>query len=122
MEDKQLNHLMTYTTFHIGIYVSLTATLVGLGLWGQYDAHPALVGWLRYAVACLTCAGVCGGVIGSNIPDFISYSTFNESPIGFLGLRIFPAWLWIRLEHLAFWAGLLPIAAMFVLKGPTFFK
>ena len=122
MEDKQLDHLMTYTTFHVGVYVSLTATLIGLGLWGQYDTHPDLVAWLRYAVACLTIAGICGGVIGSNIPNFKEYATFNRTRIGFWSLRIFPAWVWIKLEHLAFWAGLLPIAVMFILKGPNFFK
>lgn len=122
MEDKRLDNLMSYTTFHIGVYVTLTAALIGIGLWERSGTHPKLIRWLRYTVACLVVAGISGGVVGSNIPDFTDYTTFNSSKIGFWGIPMFPAWFWIHLEHLAFWAGLLPIAAMFVRHGPQFFN
>jgi hypothetical protein len=120
VDDKQLDHLMTYTTFHIGVYVTLIAALIATGLSGTLS--DKLLCWVRYSVACLVVAGIAGGVIGSNIPSHKNYGIFIKTQIGFWNIPMLLASWWIQIEHFAFWAGLLPIAALFVFKGPGVFK
>jgi hypothetical protein len=116
-EDQRLDHLLTYTTFHIGVYVSLVAGLISAGVFTQND-H-----WLlRFGVGCFLVAGLCGGVIGSSIPDFADFAAFSTAPIGFWGLKPWTYYWWAKLEHLAFWAGILPITLAFLCKGPALFK
>ena len=116
MENKQLELLMSYTVFHVGVYVSLIAALIGVGLLTQ-KTH-----WLfRWAVGCFLIAGICGAVIGSNIPDHATFESFSKSELGFWGFEIRDFRFWAALEHLAFWAGIGPVAVMFLIKGPKAF-
>lgn len=116
-DDKRLDHLMTYTTFHIGVYVSLVTALIGAGIFGSLD-HPVL----RFATGCFLFAGICGGVIGSNIPDHADFNSFAAAHIGFWSFKICSYRVWAALEHLAFWAGILPLTAMFLCQGSDAFK
>lgn len=117
MENKQLDLLLSYTVFHIGVYVSLFTALIGVSVLGGVQS-----GLLRFSVACFLVAGVCGAVVGSNIPEFKDFAKFSQTKIGPWGCGWFTYWYWTTAEHLAFWAGILPIAGLFILQGPEAFK
>jgi hypothetical protein len=116
MEDSRLANLMTYTVFHIGVYVSLFTALIGVGIFGKLD-HPIL----RFAVGCFFVAGVAGAVVGSNIPEHPDFSSFAGTPLGPWGIPLFSYWWWTIIEHGAFWLGILPIVGGFLLWGPKAF-
>jgi hypothetical protein len=64
MEDKRLDLLLTYTTFHIGLYLTLTTAFMGASTLGKPN-H-----WLiRCAVGCFLLSGACGGIIAENIAE-----------------------------------------------------
>ena len=117
MENKQLELLMNYTVFHIGVYISLFTALIGASVLA--DVHSNL---LRFSVACFLLAGICGAVVGSNIPEFNDFSTFSRTKIGPWGFQWFTYWYWTTTEHIAFWVGIVPIAGLFIWKGPAAFK
>jgi hypothetical protein len=117
VEDGRLNHLLSYTTFHIGVYLSLVGALIGAGIFGSLD-H----GLLRFAVACFLIAGICGGVVGSSIPDYKEFAAFAEADLGFWGIPIAKYNWWTRAEHIAFWVGILPLTLTFLWMGPKAFK
>ena len=117
IENLQL--LMNYTIFHIGLYTTLGATLVaflGTGRAGGMQTQ------LLIALGCFVLAGICGALIASNIPFFPAPDLFKESTIGPWNLKLIPAWLCMSLEHMFFWIGI--GAALFglvrvILKRPT---
>ena len=115
--ERQLQNLLTYTVFHIGLYVSLFSALMGMGIFGGQD-HPVL----RFSVACFLFAGMCGAVIASNIPDYSDYQKFLSDRIGPWKLRICRFAVWATLEHLAFWIGVIPVVAAYIVAGPTAFQ
>ena len=79
---------------------------------------------LRWAVACFLLAGACGGVIAANIAEF------SDEPMAFFESGALMFWkkkglTYSRLaavEHAAFWIGILPLAATFLLYGGAGFK
>jgi hypothetical protein len=117
MENKQLDHLMTYTVFHIGVYVSLSGALIGAGIFGTLD-HLII----RWAVGCFLAASIFGAAVGSNIPEHKDFASYSSAKIGFWGLRPCTFRVWAFLEHFAFWLGILPIAVGFVVYGPSAFR
>jgi hypothetical protein len=117
MEDSRLETLMTYTVFHIGVYVSLFTALIGVGLFGGLD-HPLL----RYAVGCFFVAGVAGAVVGSNIPEHPNFTSFAKAGLGPWGIPIMSYWWWTVIEHGAFWLGIVPLVAEFLRWGPAAFR
>jgi len=117
MDDRRLDNLLTYTVFHIGIYVSLFTALIGAGIFGALD-HPLL----RFAVACFFVAGLAGAVVGSNIPEHPTYDSYAKTRIGPWGLPLLPYWWWTVIEHGAFWIGVLPLVLGFLWFGPKVFK
>ena len=62
---------------------------------------------------------ISGGVIGSNLPDYPTFGKFKESQIGFWGLPIFDYDTWARIEHAAFWLGLILAAAIYLTSSPA---
>ena len=116
-EDPRLDHLLTYTTFHIGVYISLVTALIGAGIFGRLDTPI-----VRFAIACFLVAGICGGVVGSSIPDFKDFAAFEKVDLGFWGISIAKYYVWTRAEHIAFWAGILPVTFGFLWKGPRAFR
>jgi hypothetical protein len=116
-KDERLGHLMTYTVFHIGVYISLFTALIGVGIFKDFD-H-----WLlRFCVGCFLCAGVCEAVVGSNIPEHPNFESYSKTPIGPWGCRMFLYSTWATIEHLAFWLGILPIVGGFLIYGPAILK
>ena len=114
----QLELLMDYTIFHIGLYTTLSAALVTLlGLFPKRAS--AMNGELLLTLIFFVLAGVCGGIVASHIPHFLNFDSFYESAwLGPWGLQLAPAWLWMRFEHLFFWSGI--AAALFGLSKVVF--
>jgi 2-iminobutanoate/2-iminopropanoate deaminase len=111
---EQLKMLMTYTTFHIGLYTTLSAAVVGF--LGLFPGRAGLIQWQLFCtLGFLVAAGICGGLIASRIPHtrhrhIETFSNLEQLGPGEWGL--IPAWLCIRLEHLFFW-----LAVGFALYG-----
>jgi hypothetical protein len=116
-EADQLANLLSYTIFHIGVYISLVAGLIGAGVLKDLD-HPVL----RFSVACFLIAGICGAAVGSNIPEYDKWSTYAAADLGFWGYGILKYSTWTTIEHLAFWAGILPLGFTFIFRGPAGFR
>ncbi len=116
---KKLELLYDYTKFHIGLYLILTSAYITLATSkiGRKDAlpilQPALV-WI--AVALFMVAGIAGGVIASGIPQSRSNSAdeFLKEKIGPWSTALFPARVWVYIEHTAFWLGLIFAVLSFV--------
>jgi hypothetical protein len=103
MGMEKLKLLMSYTTFHIGLYTTLGAALVAfLGT----NRAGAMKAELIITLACFVLAGACGGIIGSNIPYFDDLDTFSAAKIGPWGFRWIPARELVSLEHFFFWLGI----------------
>jgi hypothetical protein len=119
MEQKSLEVLMLYTTFHIGVYVSLTTVFIGASVFNHIN-H----GLLRWAVGCFLVAGACGGMIAANAAEYVDavphFFTDYKLKIWCLPLVTFQPIA--TLEHLAFWAGLLPISIAYLFRGGAYFK
>jgi hypothetical protein len=98
--------LMTYTVFHIGTYISLTAAIlaaqtIGLGL--------GVV--MRWSIALLVLASVCGAIVASHLPDSDSWESYVRMKIGPFGLPVARYRFWAKAEHLCVWIALLvPLA------------
>jgi hypothetical protein len=107
--------LMTYTVFHIGTYITLAAAILAAqNLGGQALNHPVM----RVSLAAFVLAGICGAVIGSNLPESESWQHFRSHPIGPWGLPIADYAVWATIEHLAFWIGvLLPVGTALIWPG-----
>lgn len=116
MADSQLDRLLTYTTFHIGVYISLITAIIGAGILGKID-HSLF----RWAAFCFLISGICGGVIGSNIPEFSSYQSFSQAKLGAYGIKLLNYKKWIFIEHSTFWIGVLPIALVYIFLGKEAF-
>ena len=118
-KQKSLELLFDYTKFHIGLYLTLTASYIAatssafLGL--NIDKRLVCA-----AVICFMTAGLAGGVIASSITQ--TQARCSEE---FLSERIGPwemKWLhfrariWTWIEHTAFWVGLV-LAALSILRS-----
>lgn len=111
--NKSLERLYDYTKFHIGAYLTLTAsylTAVGLNLSGT-PVLPLSGTLAGLAVLCFVVAGFAGGVIASSLTQVVSGTSekFLDSEIGPWGAQKFKgkARTWTYWEHTAFWVGLL---------------
>jgi len=116
LKQKSLELLFDYTKFHIGLYLTLTASYVAVTSIKvvALNIDQRLV-WP--AVICFMAAGLAGGVIASSITH-----TQARCSKEFLAERIGPwemKWLhfrariWTWIEHTAFWVGLV-LAALSV--------
>ena len=117
-EDNRLSHLLDYTTFHIGIYISLVTALIGLGIFKENIGDSFLLKW---SIALITLAGICGGIVGSNIPPCKTYDEYWQKFLGYWKLKPFKPEVWIALEHLFFWLGVLPLSVGYLLFGAKAF-
>jgi catechol 2,3-dioxygenase-like lactoylglutathione lyase family enzyme len=99
---QQLSLLMSYTIFHIGLYTTLSAALIALLGTGRAGGMKTE---LAFTLGCFVLAGICGGLIASNIPYFDDLNQFSDSWIGPWNFKWLPAWLCMRLEHTFFWLG-----------------
>jgi hypothetical protein len=104
---NQLKLMMDYTLFHIGAYITLTTLLVALlGLEGFKQRAAGMKVFLLATLVCFIIAGICGGIVASNIPYFKNFEELKSANIGpFFSVRALPMVSWTSLEHIAFWAG-----------------
>lgn len=116
MENSQLQNLMSYTVFHIGVYISLLGVILGAGITDKIDFSIFRIPFILYLTA-----GACGGIIASNIPEHQTFKYFEQQKIGVWGWKIFKYKVWARIEHGAFWIGTLLIAIPFIFKGGKYF-
>src|SRR5262245_49889184 len=74
-DDSRLDRLVTYTTFHIGVYVTLAAAALTVA-----EKLPAMFpGWaLGCSIVLLVVAGAAGGTIASNAVWSDSWTQFNS--------------------------------------------
>ena len=111
-QQKSLEMLFDYTKFHIGLYLTLTASYIAAAaLKIREGVHLPLEPRLVVpAVICFMLAGLAGGVIASSITQ-----TETRSSKAFLSEQIGPwdvkalrlkALHWTGIEHTAFWLGL----------------
>jgi hypothetical protein len=102
--DDQLKALMDYTKFHIGLYTTLCTLLVAIiGL----NAHAVVsLPYLLATLICFAIAGAFGGLVGSSLPNYLTWSTFETAKLGpwFLP-NLIPARWAASAEHTAFWVG-----------------
>ena len=70
-------------------------------------------------------AGICGGIVGKHIPDYLNIDEYYNANIGIeikewnLKWELFmnkPS-RWIFLEHAFFWLGVIPLALKFIFVG-----
>jgi hypothetical protein len=107
--DQQLNLLMTYTTFHIGLYVSLVTALLSFLTFSPKSIRRNLYPYMVVTLVCFVLAGMLGGIIASTIPRYDTYAKFENVKLGplwadeILGdFKAVAAW-----EHMFFWIGIL---------------
>ena len=119
-KQKSLDTLFDYTKFHIGLYLTLTASYLTAKS-ANIGGEPVLSlnPWLAWpAVAAFMLAGLAGGVIASSITQRVGGSSieFLADPIGpWDWKRIhFRARTWTYIEHTSFWVGLLLAVFSFV--------
>ena len=118
IEDKQLELILTYAAFHIGIYISLATLFVAALTFASPDKRPHPI-VLKWAVLCLLVAGALGGVIASNVAEdpVTSQALMANGRLEVWGLPFLPFRLAAHLEHIAFWLSVLPILAWFLTPG-----
>jgi hypothetical protein len=112
----QLNMMMDYTVFHIGVYITLStllASLLGLELFKEKIA--VLRPFLGWTLIFFVCAGLCGGIVASSLPFYENFERFSNASIGpFFAVHMLPSRFWMSMEHVFFWCGVL--TALFGLK------
>ncbi|HRF13927.1 MAG: hypothetical protein ABTS16_23275 [Candidatus Accumulibacter phosphatis] len=115
---KSLEMLYDYTKFHIGVYLTLTASYITVASVKVVDHRGQPFEFLKtehhlvgLAVLCFLLAGFAGGVIVSSITQFAGGSSkdFLETQIGPWNAKAihFSGTTWAYIEHTSFWAGLL---------------
>jgi hypothetical protein len=120
-ELKSLELLFDYTKFHIGVYLTLTATYITLATSKVGEILPKLNPCAAgFAVICFLIAGIAGGMIGSHIPecDCASATAFMGQSLDVWWFVTFPARRWAAIEHNAFWVGIIAALLSFT-KIPT---
>jgi len=122
---KSLEMLYDYTKFHIGVYLTLTATYIAAATAkvsgaGGKKIHLLSANQCLMALAILSfiLAGIAGGIIVSSITQQVGGSSMD-----FLKTQIGP-WnakhihlsgrAWTYIEHTSFWIGLIAAIASFV--------
>jgi hypothetical protein len=109
---------MDYTIFHIGLYATLCtllAAILGLERWKEQieDMSPYLITTL----VCFVIAGAFGGLIGSNLPSYATWETFQNARLGpWFFPNMMPAPWVASAEHTAFWVGIV-IALIGVIRN-----
>jgi hypothetical protein len=113
---EQLKLLMTYTVFHVGVYMTLGGVMVGL--LAKKTTDKGMRCWIIGALSLFIIAGICGGVVAANIPYHESFKEFEQAWIGPWGAsHIFTSRWWMRIEHWAFWLGLVVFLVGFFKTG-----
>jgi len=117
--QKSVELLFDYTKFHIGLYLTLTASYLTVAT-AKINEKPLLNLNQRYfwvAIVAFMVAGLAGGMIASSITQTKARSSaeFLEEPIGPWDWKpvFFRARVWTWIEHTSFWVGLIAAALSF---------
>jgi hypothetical protein len=117
--QRSLELLFDYTKFHIGVYLTLTASYLTAAT-AKLNDKPVLTlrpTFFWIAVIAFLVAGLAGGVIASSITQTNARSSadFLEEETGLWVWRasFCPARDWARLEHTSFWLGLIAAVLSF---------
>jgi hypothetical protein len=113
-DQKSLEMLFDYTKFHIGIYLTLSASYITAVTAKLGDSQPLLAVPQRWAFWCavgaFALAGLAGGVIASSLTQTSARSSreFLDEYIGPWEVYLFQdrARYWTWVEHTALWLGL----------------
>lgn len=133
-KDLQLERLYDYTKFHIGIYISLTTGILAALKYKTTEKTDLLY---ILPILCFAMAGMSGGVICSNIPNYKTYSAsqillreedpepttvmpFLDGEFHSLGFNLSYK-NWSALEHNFFWSGCLLFTLLFILQNFDYF-
>lgn len=111
----QIKLLFEYTKFHIGLYATLIAALMGLMKVGVQKVPASLIPYLKFTLVFFVVAGAAGGVIASSISVDYTPLVRNEA-IGPFGIHVLGYRWWAHIEHLAFWIGIV-VSVVGFLKG-----
>ena len=120
---KSLELLFDYTKFHIGLYLTLTASYIAIA---TVKVNENLLlklqpFWLWLAIIAFMVAGLAGGVIASSITQCqcASSQEFLGQAIGFLDWKAihFSARVWTYIAHTSFWVGLVSAVISFGTRG-----
>jgi len=104
--DDQLKQLFDYTKFHIGMYTTLIAGIIGVFANDDLkETYAALVPFIKVSIVCFFIAGMAGGLVASSIPFFQRWKDFQTARLGPWSLKLVPAILCTHVEHTAFWIG-----------------
>ncbi len=117
--DTQLEKLYDYTKFHIGIYITLSAAIIGVFANDTLaGAYAALQHYALWSLGLFMIAGLAGGIVAANACTETSYGDYIKKWVGPFGLPIMTVNLWTYVEHIAFWAGC-GAALLGLLKAPA---
>lgn len=106
MEDKRLEHLMGYTQFHIGAYMTLCSALAAVLALKTFSLTiPRYPAFLKVTLVCFAGAAVFGGLVGSSIPHYRNFEEFKNARLGPWKLPLLPSLVCTHLEHTFFWVG-----------------
>lgn len=110
--DEQLKQLFDYTKFHIGMYTTLVAAIIGVFANSSLNTqYSNLIPFVKVTVILFGIAGAAGGLVASSIPFFTSFDAFSKAKLGPWSLQIIPSVWCMHVEHTAFWVGCLTIIA-----------
>ena len=106
--DDQLKQLFDYTKFHIGMYTTLIAAIIGVFANEDLKAsYCGMVSYIKFSVVFFLVAGAAGGLVASSIPYFKTFEEFSKENLGPWKFKFIPAILCTHIEHTAFWLGCL---------------
>jgi hypothetical protein len=106
--DDQLKQLFDYTKFHIGMYTTLLAGIIGVfANESLKSAYSGMVPYIMVTIVLFLIAGAAGGLVASSIPFFKTFDEFSRARIGSWKAKVIPAIMCTHIEHTAFWLGCL---------------
>ena len=115
-DDPRLTNLLSYTIFHIGVYISLVTAIISIGVLSSEIDESIL----RFSAGCILLAGVFGGTIGSNAAEAMCYGKLEEDKLKVFDLiPVAKLQTCIHLEHLFFWMGIGVPALAFIFGGSS---
>lgn len=117
---KSMEMLFDYTKFHLGVYITLTASYIAVVKLETSHGHAILSAnpfLITLAVFAFLVAGLAGGVLASSITQCVGGSSqeFLDTQIGPWNAKLvhLSGRKWTYLEHTAFWIGLLAAVLSF---------
>ena len=124
LEDHRLELLMSYTVFHIGLYMSLIAAVIATFEIKKTVFSPLAV---KQAMVCFLVAGACGGIIAINVAEYdvrihpVSdfYHDYPLTVLWWSGGCFLKYPILEHLEHIAFWTGTLRLFVSFICRPRT---